>query len=514
MVPADVHMDDETTTPSSLPKTSSNSSTLFKPRSVYTSTKPSASVPPQDDKLESNAKKSSSPVSPSQSVMKNKSILDYLVLTTSKDASVQVGQSSAPSEQLKKVAKVTPMTISPPASKPIARVSPHPQNVSPSHQPTLVNTTEDVKTKGNSPRNIIKDNWKTMSPPADPRRSVPQESTPIPVSPITSTTTVMSPTCSNITNVLPTMATSPIPVVSSPTTIRSPKMEHSPVITRSPVPLHSPSPVVSPQIPTFSPQLPMASSIPFNKEHSSAVSSTAIGATPGTPATDSELIKSEKKKHKKKKHHHSQPEESNQNDNVGEQKLKKKKLKKLHKEQRDSSEEQKKKRKAKYSSSSTEGIWVEREISPITQAAVVAPTKLLSPPPQRAPPTNAFSPTVQSIPATIKSKISEPDEEHIQNIPCSKEPKSPKNKTHAKKVVKKKKKASVSDEVENKLRPFLLSYYSSSDSTCSSPTMDELEPVSNKNLIPSIDDVFSKEQTTTPGNIGVVCSRCMYSLVV
>jgi len=496
MVPADIHMDDETTTPPLLPKTSSNSSTLFKPRSVYTA-KPSASVPPQEDKLESVTRKSSSPVSPSQPVLRNKSILDYLVLTTSKDASVQVGQSSAPSEQLKKVAKVTPMTISPPASKPVARVSPHPQNVSPLRQPTLVNTTEDVKANGNLPRNVVKDNWKATSPPAEPRRSVSQEST---VPPITPTTTVMSPTCSNVNNVLPTMATSPIPVVTSPTAIRSPKMEHSPVITHSSVPIHSPSPVVSPQVPTFSPQLPMASSMPFNKVHSSAVPSTAVSGTPGTPATDSELIKSEKKKHRKKKRYHSQTEESSQDDSVSEQKIKKKKLKKVRKEQRDSSEERKKKRKAKCSSSSAEGIWVEREILPMQKAAVTAPAKLISPPPQRAPPTNMVSPTVQSIPVIINSKIREPVKEHAQNIPCSKEPKSPKHKTHSKKVLKKKRVRS-SEEVENKLRPFLLSYYSSSDSTCSSPTMEELEPVDNKILTPSIDDVFAKEQTMTPGNV-------------
>ena len=497
MVPADINMDDEAATPPSLPKTSSNSSALFKPRSVYTA-KPSASVPPQEDKLESVTQKNNSPVSPSQPVMKNKSILDYLVLTNSKDASVQVGQSSAPSEQLKKVAKVTPITISPPASKPVARVSPHPQNVSPPHQPTLVNTTEDIKAKGNSPRNVIKDNWKAMSPPVEPRRSVPQESTPIPVPPINSTTTVMSPTSSSITNVLPTMATSPTPVVASPTAMRSPKIEHSPVITHSPVPVHSPSPVVSPQVPTFSPQLPMASSMPFNKERTSVVSSTAVSGTPGTPATDSELFKSEKKKRKKKKHHHSQTEESSQDDNASEQKVKKKKLKKLRKEQRDSSEEQKKKKKAKFSSFSTEGVWVEREISPIPKATT-APAKILTPPPQRAPPTNVVSPTVHSIPVIINSKISEPVKEHVQNIPCSKEPKSPKHKTHSKVV--KNKKVSLADEVENKLRPFLLSYYSSSESTCSSPTMEEPEPVDNKILTPSIDDVFSKEQAVTPGNV-------------
>jgi len=486
MVPTDVNMDDEATTPPSLPKMSSNSSTLFKPRSVYTA-KPSAAVPPQDDKLESVTRKSSSPVSPSQPVMKNKSILDFLVLTNSKDASVQVGESSAPPEQLKKVAKVTPITKSPPASKPIARVSPHPQKISSPPQPTLLNTAEEIKAKGNSPRNAVNDSWKAMSPPVEPRRLVPQDSTPITVPP-TTPAAAKSSTCSSVPNVLPTMAASPTPVVASPTATRSPKLEHSPVITHSPAPIHSPSPVVSPQVPTFSPQLPKASGMLFNTEHSSTMSS--VG---GTPATDCELVKTEKKKHKKKKRHHSQTEESSQDDNVSEQKLKKKKLKKIRKEQRDSSEEWRKKKKAKYSSSNIEGIWVEKEISPTPKAAI-APTKVLSSPPQRAPPTNVVSPAVRSIPVVVNSTISEPVEEHVQIIPCSKEPKSPKHKTHSKVV--KRKKVSSAEEAENKLRPFLLSYYSSSDSACSSPpNMEgEPEPDDTKVLPPSTDDVFFKEQ--------------------
>lgn len=443
----------------SMPKSSSTSK-LFTPRSVYSH----ATTMPNDSKnLESVSRKSKSPLSPPPGVKGN--LFNYFMPASSRDAGVQVGESPVQSEQMKRqIAKVIPFPVSPPTSKPVARVSPQPQSISPPVQQTPAVSVVEEKAKS-------RDKMEAKTPEGDrwtPLKSPPAISSI--VTPTIATTTVTSAS-NTVTNVTPTKTS----VASTATT---PTLKSSPTTKTFP-------PASCPV------QLAKASSgTPLVTERS--VTSSALSTSDTAVTTDSEAVPAVKKKKKKK--HHSTTEHSGQEDGVGvEHKKKKKKKKKEHKEHDPNEEPKKKKKKVKHASK--ERVWIEKEATPVT-TPVKSPLKSPLPP---------VSPTVPtSLSHDLKdNKVDEklPEEPIKQEptpLPCKREPSLPRESPA---VSQKTKKAEV--EIENKLRPFLLSYYSSSGSDCSSPTMEEdrtLDDVQKPSPVPTAastpaDDVFTKEQT-------------------
>ena len=458
----------------SMPK-SSSSSTLFTPHSVYSHTT-MPTVNTDSKNLESASRKSRSPLSPPPVGKGN--ILNYFIPASSRDASVQVGEPPVQSEQSKRqIAKVTPFPVSPPTTKPVARVSPQPQSISPPVQQTPVMSVVEEKAKN-------KDKIEAKSPEAE--RWTPLKSPP-PISsvntPTVATTTVTSAS-NTVTNVTPTKAS-----VTTTSTLKS-----------------------SPTTKTFSSascpaQIPLASNTPLATEH--LVTSSAISTSDTTVGTDGEGVTAVKKKKKKK--HHSTTEYSGQEDGVGVEHKKKKKKKKEHREHEPNEEPKKKKKKVKHSSK--ERVWKEKEGMPAT-TAIKSPLK--SPPP-------LVSPTVPtSLSHGLKdNKVDEklPEvtvKQEPTPLPSKREPSLPREKPT---VSQKKEKAEV--KIENKLRPFLLSYFSSSGSECSSPTMEEdreLDDLQTPTPTPTAaattaDDVFTKEQAIKGNQMLFAYAKCSQSVI-
>ena len=459
----------------SMPK-SSNASKLFTPRSVYSH--PTLHNATSDNKnIESISRKSNSPLSPPHMV-KN---LSFFIPTSSKDASVQVGEPPLHSEQMKRqVAKVPPFSTSSPATKPMARVSPQPQNTSPSvHQAPVVSAVEE-KAK-------VKDKIEAKSPEVEqknPLRSPPPISSA--VAPTIATTTVTSP----IHNTAKTIA-----VAAATTTMSSSTLKTSPTTKFFP-----------PE--SCSPQLPTSSDIPLASEQANTNSSVAVSDTAAT-TTDGEMTTIKRKKKKKKKHH-SAAEHSGQEDGTDiEHKKKKKKKRKEHKEHDTSDEpKKKKKKKVKQEDDNNLGTWIEKEATPVESLANSLPLK--SPPP---PSPTISTPLSHDLQDSINKQVVKENVKQEPNIPLpsKREPSLPKDTPAA--SLQSIEEAEV--EVENKLRPFLLSYFSSSGSDCGSPTAEEreLDDIhSNAIITPSAtiisDDVFAKEQATK----GTHCSLlvCLY----
>ena len=443
----------------SMPK-SSSASKLFTPRSVYSH----AAMPNDSKTIESVSRKSKSPLSPPPGVKGN--TLNYFMPASSRDAGVQVGESPVQSEQMKRqIAKVTPFPVSPPTSKPVARVSPQPQSISPPVQQTPVVSVVEEKAKS-------RDKIEAKTPEAD--RWTPLKSPP-PISSIvtpTVATTTMTSANSTVTNVTPTKT-------SVATTATTPTLKSSPTTKNFP-PASCPA------------QLAKASGTPLVTEHS--VTSSALSTSDTAVTTDGEAVTAVKKKKKK---HHSTTEHSGQEDGVGvEHKKKKKKKKKEHKEHDPNEEPKKKKKKIKHASK--ERVWTEKEAMPVT-AAVKSPLKS-PPPPLPVSPTVPTSSSHDLKDNKIDEKL--PEETVKQEptpVPCKREPSLPRESPAISQSIKKAK-----VEIENKLRPFLLSYYSSSGSDCSSPTMEDIELDDVQKPLPAPtaasttvnDDVFTKEQTT------------------
>ena len=440
---------------------SKSSNTLFTPRSVYShATIPN--VTPDSKKLESVSRKSNSPLSPPH-LVKN---LNFFMPTNSKDAGVQVGNPPVHSEQMKRqVAKVMPFPVSPPTTKPVARVSPQPQNISPPVQQTPAVNVVEEKAKN-------KDKIEAESPEAE--RHIPLKSPP-PISssitPTVTTTTVGSPS-NNITNAASTRAAT--------ATSSTPPLKTSPVTKSFP-----------PK--SCSPQLPTSSDAPLASEQANTNSTVSASDTAAT-TTDGETVKIKKKKKKK---HHSTAEHSGQEGvGVEHKKKKKKKQKKEHKEHDNSDEPRKKKKKVKHADK--EGIWIEKDTTPVAVSAKKSPLKSPVPP----------SPTV-STPISHDPKDTADEQVAKESVkqepiidtplPSKRKPSLPGNSP-----IPSQNNEEAEVEIENKLRPFLLSYYSSSGSDCSSPTIEERElddlhkaittPPSTTTT--ATDDVFTKEQCT------------------
>ena len=445
----------------SMPKPS-NASKLFTPRSVYSH--PTLHNATSDSKnIESISKKSNSPLSPPRMV-KN---LSFFIPTSSKDASVQVGEPPLHSEQMKRqVAKVPPFSTSSPATKPMARVSPQPQNISPSvHQVPVMSAVEEkakVKDKIEAKNPEVEQNNPLQSPP--PISSA--------VAPTIATTTVTSP----IHNTAKTTA-----VAATTTTMSSSTLKTSPTTKFFP-----------PE--SCSPQLPTSSDIPLASEQANTNSSVAVSDTAAT-TTDGEMMTIKRKKKKKKKHH-SAAEHSGQEDGIDiEHKKKKKKKRKEHKEHDTSDEpKKKKKKKVKQEDDNNLGTWVEKEATPVESLASSLPLK--SPPP---PSPTIFTPLSHDLQDNTNKQVVK------ENV--KQEPTTPLPSKHELSLPRDTPAASLQNieeaevEVENKLRPFLLSYFSSSGSDCGSPTTEEreLDDVHNNAITtPSAtiisDDVFAKEQ--------------------
>lgn len=446
---------------------SSSAPTLFKPRSVYShATLPSANTDSKNH--EPVSRKSNSPLSP-PAVVKN----SFFMPTSSRDASVQVGQPPLPSDQMRRqIAKVTPFPVSPPATKPVARVSPQPQNISPPvQQPPMVSVVEE-KAKN-------KDKIEAKSPEAE--RWTPLKSPP-PISSIitpTVTTTTITSASNTVTNVIPAAKTS---VTAAAAT--------SPTLKTSPITKTFPSP-------SCSVKLPIPSNTPLAAEQPNTTSGVSTSDTVVT--TDGEMVTTTIKKKKKKKHH-STAEHSGQEDGAGAEhkKKKKKKQKKEHKEHDPNDEPRKKKKKVKHSSKdstkdfSKERVWVEKEATPVMASATKSPLKS---PPTASPtvPTTSSHDPVDKIDEQVPEVSTK---QEPTPLPVKREPSLPRESPATLQSIKE-----PEVEIENKLRPFLLSYYSSSGSDCSSPTVEDRELDDLQKAIPTPtaatpDDVFTKEQST------------------
>ena len=437
----------------SMPK-SSNTSTLFTPRSVYShATIPNVTADSKN--LESVSRKSNSPLSPPHMV-KN---LNFFIPTSSRDASVQVGDPPVLSEK-RQIAKVMPFPVSPPTTKPVARVSPQPQNISP--PVPAVNLVEE-KAKN-------KDKIEAKSPEAE--RQTPLKSPPPISSVITPTTTVTSSSNNITTKVTPARAAaatmSTTPIKTSPTTKSFPSK-------------------------SCSPQLPTSSDVPLASEQANTNSTVPASDTAAT-TTDAETMRIKKKKKKK---HHSTVEHSGQEDGVGveHKKKKKKKQKKEHKEHDASDEPKKKKKKKKVKLADKEGVWVEKQTTPVVASAKRSPLK--SPPP---PSPTVFTPISHDPKGKADEQVAK---ESIKQEPVIDTPLSSKRRPSLPRdsPTPSQNNEEPEVEIENKLRPFLLSYYSSSGSDCNSPTveereLDDLHKTITTPTAATTDDVFTKEQST------------------
>ena len=442
----------------SMPK-SSNASKLFTPRSVYSH--PTLHNATSDSKnIESISRKDNSPLSPPHVVK------SFFMPTNSKDASVQVGEPPLHSEQTKRqVAKVPPFPVSSPAAKPVARVSPQPQNISPPvHQTPVVNAVEE-KAK-------VKDKIEVKSPEVE--QKIPPRS-PLPISSaftLTIATTTVTPPIHSTAKTTAVVATT-----TSSTTLKT-----------------SPTTKIFPPE-SCSPQLPTSSDIPLVSEQANTNSSVTVSDTVAT-TTDGEMMTMKKKKKKKKKHH-STAEQSGQEDGIDvEHKKKKKKKRKEHKENDTSDEpKKKKKKKVKQEGDNNIGTWVEKEATPVESLANNLPLK----------PSPPLSPTISApLSHDLPDKADKVIKENIKQkpttpLPSKREPSLPRDTPadNSKNI----EEAKV--EIENKLRPFLLSYFSSGGSDCSSPTAEEreLDDVHNNTITTfstttTSDDVFAKEQAT------------------
>ena len=436
---------------------SSNSSTLFTPRSVYSHTT-IPNVTPDSKKLDSISRKSNSPLSPPHMV-KN---LSFFIPTSSKDASVQVGD---PPEQMKKIAKVMPFPVSPPATKPVARVSPQPQNISPPVLPTPSMKVVEEKAKN-------KDKIEAKSPEAE--RHAPLKSPPPISSVITPTVAATSPS-NNITNSASTRAAT--------ATSSTPPLKTSPVTKSFPSK-------------SCSPQLPISSDTPLVSEQANT-NSTVSASDTGATTTDGETVRIKKKK--KKKHHSTAEHSGQEGGGVEHKKKKKKKQKKEHKEHDNGDEPRKKKKKVKHADK--EGVWIEKEATPVATSAKKSPLK--SPVPPSPTVTTPISHDPKDTTDEQVAKESVKEEPIIDTpLPSKRRPSLPGDTP-----VPSQNNEETKIEIENKLRPFLLSYYSSSGSDCSSPTIEERELDDHKTITTSpsttatattttTDDVFTKEQCT------------------
>lgn len=463
----------------SIPK-SSSPSTLFTPRSVYShATLPNVNV--DSKKLEPASRKNSSPLS---SPPIAKTTLNFFIPTNSRDASVQVGE---PPEQLRRqIAKVTPFPVSPPAVKPVARVSPQPQNMSPPIQKPPVMSVAEEKAYN-------KDKIEAKSPEAEWR--TPLKSPPVISSvgtPAISTTTITSAS-NSVTNITPTKA-SPLATATAPSTLKT-----------------SPTTKTFPST-SCSAQLPIPSNVSLATEQlANTISTMSVSDTAVTTSGEIMTATTTAVKKKKKKKHHSTAEHSGQEDGGGiEHKKKKKKQKKEHKD-RDSNDEPKKKKK-KVKHPIKEAVWIEKKATLDTASAIKSPLK--SPPPASpaVPTASSHDPKnkinkqmaeekVKQEPIPLPSKC-EPLPLKHEPLPLKREPSLPKDNPVASQNTEE---AEV--EIENKLRPFLLSYYSSSGSDCSSPTLEDRELDDPLKTLPTTtitntDDVFTKERSIQ-GNDGV-----------
>ena len=361
-----------------------------------------------------------------------------------------------PSEK-RQIAKVMPFPVSPPATKPVARVSPQPQNISP---PVPAMNIVEEKAKN-------KDKIEAKSPEAE--RQTPLKSPP-PISSVITPTTTVTSSSNNITKVTPARAaaaatSSTTPIKTSPTTKSFPSK-------------------------SCSPQLPTSSDVPLASDQANTNSTVSTSDTAAT-TTDGETMRI----NKKKKKHHSTVEHSGQEDGVGVEykKKKKKKQKKEHKEHDASDEPKKKKKKVKLADK--EGVWVEKQTTPVVGSAKRSPLK--SPPP---PSPTVFTPISHDPKDKAGEQVAKESikQEPVIDTPLSskcrpslpRDSPTPLQNNEEPKV-----------EIENKLRPFLLSYYSSSGSDCNSPTvkereLDDLHKTITTPNAATTDDVFTKEQST------------------